>query len=43
MKSPKTRHIGFPFGTRTKIHKNKSHASFLYETSYFGLLRQHTL
>ena len=25
---------------RTKIHKNKSHASFLYETSYFGLMRQ---
>ena len=24
-------------------YKNKSHASFLYETSYFGLMRQHTL
>ena len=23
-------------------YKNKSHASFLYETSYFGLMRQHT-
>ena len=42
MWGPKTRH-NFIFLPRNKIHKNKSHASFLYETSYFGLMRQHYL
>ena len=30
----------FSLDTRNKIHKNKSHASFLHEASYFGLMRQ---
>ena len=37
-KAPKPVTIYFP--CRNKIHKNKSHASFLHEASYFGLMRQ---
>ena len=39
-KAPKPVTISAFPGTRTKSHKNKSHASFLHEASYFGLMRQ---